>query len=190
MKYLLFILIAVAAGCQLKQKKNSIDQQVVLPDVFIETTDSALHNVNGTWWLKGQKYNGYIIEKNNNILVAKLPVAGGKENGTAYGWFINGHKKYERRFLNGNREGIQRGWYKNDTMAFQYFFHNDKFEGVQRTFFESGHIWQSLGYVNGYEEGKQKSYNDSGRVINNFTIKNKKLYGVIGRYDCMSVYKK
>jgi|GEM_PF-4787183 len=31
---------------------------------------------------------------------------------------------------------------------------------------------------------------DSARLVNNFTIKNGKLYGVIGRYDGMSVIQK
>ena len=47
--------------------------------------------------------------------------------------------------------------------------------------------FEEIGIKQGYEEGKQKFWNEEGRVINNFTVKNGKLYGVIGRYDCMSV---
>ena len=139
---------------------------------------------------KQKRLNGYIIEKVCSTITAQLPVIEGKENGTAVGWFTNGHQKYERNFLNGKREGQQKGWYSNDTLAFVHFFKDDLFEGEQKTFYESGHPWQSLHYIKGYEEGKQKSWSDSGRVVNNFTVKNGKLYGVIGRYDCMSVYKK
>jgi antitoxin component YwqK of YwqJK toxin-antitoxin module len=159
------------------------------PDVFTEKTDATLKNENGTWMLKGSKYNGYIIEKDSNIVVAQLPIVEGKENGTALGWHKNGKKKYELNFLNGNREGSHKGWHPNDTLSFSYFFHEDKYEGEQNSYFPSGNRWQSLHYVKGYEEGKQKSWNDSLRVINNFTVKNGKLYGVIGRYDCMSVIK-
>jgi antitoxin component YwqK of YwqJK toxin-antitoxin module len=75
-------------------------------------------------------------------------------------------------------------------LSFDFTFRNDKYEGVQRTYFENGQPWQMLNYLHGREEGKQKSWNDSGRVVNNFTVKDGKLYGVIGRYDCMSAYKK
>jgi antitoxin component YwqK of YwqJK toxin-antitoxin module len=85
---------------------------------------------------------------------------------------------------------MHKGWYANGSPAFVYFFKDDKYDGEQISYFESGHIWQCLHYKNGYEEGKQKSFNDSGRIINNFTVKNGKLYGVIGRYDCMSVFNK
>lgn len=160
------------------------------PNVFVDTSDPGLKNLNGTWLLRGVKFNGYIIEKNGNELISRMPVTGGRENGVAFGWYPTGKRKYARGFLNGNREGIHRGWYESGRPSFIYFFHDDKYEGEQRSFFESGHRWQTLTYVHGYEEGKQKTWNDSGRVINNFTVKKGKLYGVIGRYDCMSVIKK
>jgi len=160
------------------------------PFVFVAPDNPALKNANGTWLFKGVPFNGYMVEKEGKHLLSKLPIVGGKENGIALGWYKTGRKRYERGFRNGNREGIHQGWYENGQLSFRYLFHNDLYEGEQRTFFTSGHRWQSLTYVHGYEEGKQKTWNDSGRVINNFTVKHGKLYGVIGRYDCMSVLKK
>ena len=171
-----------------KETNDTIKQST--QNIFIETTDTSLHNINGNWIEKGRPYSGYLIEKKEGKIIAKLSIKEGKENGIAYGWYRNGKKKYERNFTSGKREGIQKGWYENDTLSFQYFFKNDLYEGEQLTFYENGKAWQRLQYSKGYEEGKQKSWNDSGRVINNFTIRNGKLYGVIGRFDCMSVYKK
>ncbi len=185
MKYFSLILLLMAS-CHPKHT-----ERVQLPlDTFIEATDTALHNNNGTWIHQHNKYNGYIIEKDGRAIITKIPVIAGKENGVARGWFKNGTKRYERSYKNGNRDGIHKVWYENGILAGVNNFQHDRFEGEQRSYFMSGHLWQSLHYVNGYEEGKQQSWNDSGRVINNFTIKNGKLYGVIGRFDCMSVYKK
>lgn len=179
-------LVVIAAACQSKE-----DRHLPLPpNVEVLANDSNLHNNNGTWHWKNTKFSGYIVEKSGDTLLAKLPIIDGKENGVAYGWYKNGQKRYENGFLNGNREGVHKGWYANGRVSFLYFFRDDKYEGEQKTFYESGHRWQSLNYVNGYEEGKQKSWSDSGRVVNNFTVKNGKLYGVVGRYDCMSVIKK
>ncbi|MDB5198035.1 MAG: variant repeat-containing protein [Flaviaesturariibacter sp.] len=174
-------------------QKHPHQRKVVLrvpPHVFFNSTDTNLQNNNGTWFYKSQKVNGYILEKKGNALIAQLPVVDGRENGIAYGWFVTGEKRYERRFKNGDREGIHKIWYKNGQLAAVNYYENDKLEGEQRSYFENGNTWQSLHYSNGYEEGKQKTWNDSGRVINNFTVKNGKLYGVIGRYDCMSVMQK
>jgi antitoxin component YwqK of YwqJK toxin-antitoxin module len=181
----LFFIVMLALACQSSFKR--ID---TLPDVFITSNDTALKNNNGIWIYNRLPLNGYIIEKDRNHLIAQLPIMNGKENGTAFGWYTNGIKRYERNYVNGKREGMHKGWYANGSPAFVYFFKDDKYDGEQISYFESGHIWQCLHYKNGYEEGKQKSFNDSGRIINNFTVKNGKLYGVIGRYDCMSVFNK
>lgn len=158
--------------------------------VMVASTDTALHNVNGYWVWHNEFLNGYIIEKDRDITVSKLPVVNGKENGWSFGWYRLGGKKFARLYKDGKREGLHMGWHQNGTVAFVYHFMEDKYEGEQKTFYTSGHPWQSLHYAKGYEEGKQQTWNDSGRVVNNFTVKNGKLYGVIGRYDCMSVFRK
>jgi antitoxin component YwqK of YwqJK toxin-antitoxin module len=166
------------------------DKSMVVPEIAVISSDHDLRQSNGVWQYHGVNFSGYIVEKNGLSVISKIPVLHGREHGTALGWYKNGKKKYERNYMHGDREGYHWGWYENNRVAFEYKFHQDQFDGDQKTYFESGHIWQWLHYVNGYEEGKQKSWNDSGRVINNFTVKNGKLYGVIGRYDCMSVIKK
>jgi len=157
------------------------------PAIVVQNTDKELKNFNGAWLFNGMPFNGYIEEKDGKAVTSKLPIINGKENGLAFGWYANGKLKYSRHFLNGNRDGIHKGWYENGILAFEYFFKNDKYEGEQKTFFKNGNKWQILNYVNGYEEGKQKMWNISGKAVNNFTVKNGKLYGVIGRFDCMSV---
>ncbi len=190
MRLIAFLFLLVLISCKQKQDTREEQVQKLPPEIFIATTDTALHNNNGTWYYKNQKANGYLIEKKGHALIAKLPVIDGKENGTAYGWFETGEKRYERSFKNGDRDGAHKIWYKSGQLGSFSFFKSDKLYGVQKTYFESGNLWQSLTYVNGYEEGKQKTWNDSGRVVNNFTVKNGKLYGVVGRYDCMSVMEK
>jgi antitoxin component YwqK of YwqJK toxin-antitoxin module len=186
------IIFIIVASCGQKTKgKYKMEPTVkVAPTFHILANDTALHNNNGTWLYKNQMLYGYIVEKKKNFVTAKLPILNGKENGVAYGWFKNGNLRYERNFKNGNREGLQKIWYESGQLAGLSFFKDDKLEGEQTSYFESGHIWQSLHYKNGYEEGQQKTWNDSGRVINNFTVRNGKLYGIIGRYDCMSVMQK
>ena len=190
MKEVTLLFFLCLAGCTQKQPAQGEFTTKIPPELFISSADTALHNINGTWFYKNQKANGYILEKRGSALIAKLPIIDGKENGTANGWYESGEKRYERNFKNGDREGIHTIWYRNGQVAGVNRYIDDKLEGEQKTYFESGNRWQSLKYASGYEEGKQKTWNDSGRVINNFTVKNGKLYGVIGRYDCMSVMQK
>lgn len=157
------------------------------PNVLVAVSAKEIKNDNGTWLYNKEKFNGYLIEKKNNQLISKLPIIDGKENGIGYGWFENGKLKYQRQYLNGDREGNHFGWFENGRVAFVNKFHNDKYEGPQITYYPNGQKGQWINYRNGYEEGKQKYWNKKGRLINNFTVKNGKLYGVIGRFDCMSV---
>jgi antitoxin component YwqK of YwqJK toxin-antitoxin module len=182
------ILCLVFVACKNKEVEKIVE--IVPPKVEVLSSDSSLHNDNGTWMKGNSKFSGYIVSKDGERLIAKLPVINGKENGTGYEWYKNGKLKFERNFLNGDREGLHKGWYENGATSFIQFFKDDKLEGKQLGFFESGHRFQVLNYQNGYEDGKQKTWNDSGRVVNNFTVKNGKLYGIIGRYDCMSVMAK
>ncbi|MBA4197551.1 MAG: hypothetical protein C0459_08345 [Chitinophaga sp.] len=176
------IIIVLTLSCLLISCFNNTP-----PDVLVMSNDATLKNVNTYWMYNDKKFNGYIIEKDKDKIVSKLPVINGKENGIALGWYASGKKKFQRVYTDGNRQGLHIGWYENDSVSFIYHFKDDKLDGEQTTYYNNGQLWQQLHYVNGYEEGKQKAWSKDGRVVNNFTVKNGKLYGVIGRFDCMQV---
>lgn len=157
------------------------------PSILVEAHSKNITNNNGTWFFKNQKFNGFLVEKKKNQLISKLPIIDGKENGKAYSWYENGQLKCLKHFLNGNREGKHLGWYQDGKLAYITLFKDDKFDGAQISYYKNGIMSQLLHYSQGYEEGKQKFWNEKGRLINNFTVKNGKLYGVVGRFDCMSV---
>jgi antitoxin component YwqK of YwqJK toxin-antitoxin module len=188
LKYLLLFVVAVLSNCG--QSSTSVVVNNTAKNKFVINSDPFLKRVNGVWFYKNEKLNATIIEIKNDDTIANIPVLDGKENGLAKGWFDGGEKRYEKFFEKGQKNGIHKLWYKNGQLAGLNFYKNDKLDSTQLSFFESGNLWQELHYVNGQEEGKQKTWNDSGRIINNFTVKNGKLYGVIGRYDCMSVMQK
>lgn len=158
-----------------------------VPDIFVNKTDPDLKNRNGVWWWKGDMFSGYIITKEHDVLVEQIPVLKGKENGVWRQWYSSGKKKSEQLYLDGNREGMHTGWWENGSLRFTSYFVHDNFHGEQLTFFKNGKKWTERHYENGYEEGTQRAWNYEGRMVTNFTIKKGKLYGVIGRFDCMSV---
>lgn len=61
MKYFIGLLVA---SCQSKK-----DRQELRLATRVLATDANLHNNNGTWMWKGKKYNGYLIEKKEGILL-------------------------------------------------------------------------------------------------------------------------
>jgi hypothetical protein len=158
-----------------------------VPDISVNKADPNLTNRNGVWRWKENIFSGYIITKDQNVLIEKIPILKGKENGVWCQWYPNGKKKSEQLYLEGNREGTHTGWWENDSLRFVYHFVHDRFHGEHLSFFKNGKKWTERHYENGYEEGTQRAWNYEGRMVTNFTIKKGKLYGVIGRFDCISV---
>ena len=70
MKYCLFILGIIVASCQEKAKR-----QVQLPsNTYVLFKDANLKNSNGIWLWKGEKFNGYIIEKFDSLITDRKSV--------------------------------------------------------------------------------------------------------------------
>jgi antitoxin component YwqK of YwqJK toxin-antitoxin module len=168
-----------------------VDTVVIRPKEFqVVSTDPLLKNINSFWLYNKDTLSGYIVELDGDKVVSKIPVIKGKEHGWALGWYADGKKKFKRFYCRGKREYHHIGWYNNGALGFDLFFSDDKYEGVQRSYHSNGKLKQEISYRKGYEEGLQKIWNEQGRLVTNFTIKNGKLYGVVGRFDCVSVMAK
>jgi antitoxin component YwqK of YwqJK toxin-antitoxin module len=187
------LIALLAASCSHPAKQQAIVRAPLWPkpdSVFVRADEALLKNENGIWHYGRDTFNGYIQEMDSGKIASCIPVVKGREWGIAYGWYANGAKKFQRSFICGKREGTHTGWHRNGVVSFLLHFKDDKYEGTQQSFFEDGRLQQELRYSVGYEEGRQQTWNDSGRLINNYTVKNGKLYGVVGRYDCISVHGK
>lgn len=160
------------------------------PAIVVDRADTALHNNNGTWLYQGKVFSGFLLEKEKGKVLVKTPIIKGKAHGWEKGWYSSGKRSFEKFFLQGDREGAHRGWWENDSLRFENHFVHDKFEGRQASFYPNGKKWDERYYLHGYEEGTQRAWNMEGILVTNFTVKNGKVYGVIGRFDCMSIQSK
>jgi antitoxin component YwqK of YwqJK toxin-antitoxin module len=159
------------------------------PQVYVGAGDPGLKQVNGSWFRNAKPFSGWITESQDSIITAMLPVINGLANGVALAWYPDGSRSSESGFEKGKREGFHRGWYANGQRSYEYYFHNDLYEGVQQSWYANGAAWQMNHYEKGNETGRQKGWNESGRLVNNYTVRNGRLYGVIGRFDCMAVHR-
>ena len=57
--------------------------------------------------------------------------------------------------------------------------------GRQLVFYPNGQKHQESNYLAGNEEGIQRVWNEKGELISNYTIKDKKLYGIISVKSCL-----
>jgi antitoxin component YwqK of YwqJK toxin-antitoxin module len=184
MKFLLFFTFTLLFfSCSQKPKEQQIP-----PNLQIVNYDTALQKTADAWFYKGKLFSGYMIQdEKNGFVVYKLPIIEGKENGLAKGWYNSGEKLLERNFIEGKKEGIFKQWWPNGNYRYLFNYKNDNYEGKQFVFFPNGKVQQESYYLAGAEEGLQRIWNENGVLISNYTIKNKKLYGVISVKSCMPV---
>lgn len=171
-------------SCNTRHTKKQVD----LPLLLVVNYDTALKKINDTWMYKGQLFSGYMIEQERDKrMVYQLPIDAGKENGLAKAWYNTGEKLLERIFVNGKMEGIFKQWWPNGHYRYLFHFKNNQYHGTQMVFFPDGRKRELNNYQFGQPEGLQSTWDEAGNLISNYTIRDKKLYGVIAVKTCLPV---
>jgi antitoxin component YwqK of YwqJK toxin-antitoxin module len=181
-RFVLYGMMILFTACNSEQNNNKkipLSLQVI-------NYDTALKKINETWWYKGELFSGTMIQQEkDHRIVYQLPIKAGKENGLAMGWYNTGEKLMERNFVDGKMQGIFKQWWPNGRYRYLFNYKDDQYEGKQLVFFPDGKKRQESNYIAGQEEGLQSTWNEAGQLISNYTIRNKKLYGVIAIKSCI-----
>ncbi len=166
--------------CDLSNKKK-------IPDFYVQNFDPALKKIDRLWYYKNVPLNGYIVEKSSNgkNILYRVPVIEGNEEGIAFGRYNTGEKLMIRNYRKGKIEGLFMQWWPNGNYRYLFNYKNDKMNGRQLVFYPNGQKHQESNYLAGNEEGIQRVWNEKGELISNYTIKDKKLYGIISVKSCL-----
>ena len=148
--------------------------------------DPNLKKTERGWIYKGKPFSGFMIqEEKDHRIVYQLPIENSKEQGMAKGWYNSGEKLLERFYSDGKREGIFKQWWPNGRLRYLFKYENDVFQGKQIVYFPDGKIREESIYQSGEKEEIQRVWDEKGLLISNYTLKNKKLYGVITVKSCI-----
>ena len=149
--------------------------------------DPNLKKTDKGWIYKNKAFTGFMIEEENDRVVCRLPIADGKEEGLAKGWYNSGEKLSEKIFINGKIEGIFKQWWPNGRLRYWLKYKYNVFDKKQIVYFPNGKVREESNYQSGEKEGIQRVWDEKGSLISNYTIKNKKLYGIISVKSCIPV---
>jgi antitoxin component YwqK of YwqJK toxin-antitoxin module len=149
--------------------------------------DPELRSKNGFVTYRGRSFSGYVVEHEGGRLLSRSPHAQGKEHGLVEAWYPDGSLRYQKLYRAGHREGTHRGFWPGGKPQFIYHYERDLFEGEQIAFYKNGVRSELRHYRNGREEGQQQFYDGEGRIIANYTFKHGRRYGIVGRFDCVSM---
>ncbi len=158
-----------------------------IPNLYVQNFDTALKKTNGQWQYNNEPFNGYIVEKSNDgkIILYQVPINDGIEEGWAFGNYNSGEKLMIRYYTKGKVEGLFTQWWPNGNKRYLFNYTHGKMNGRQLVFYPNGQKHQESNYSKGDEEGIQRVWDENGRLISNYTIKNKKLYGVVSVKSCL-----
>lgn len=185
--FILAVLLFSILGCVQKLPEG----EKIIPNIEVVKHSKKLQNKNGILYLDTMPYSGYVIEKfSTGVLKSKASYWQGRKEKWSYTWFRNGIKNTARHYVNGQKVNVHKGWWPNGSIRFIFQYKNGVNEGEQLHCFSNGVLAQRQHYVNGREAGRQSMWNESGKIIANYVVKNNKRYGIVGRSDCVSVYKK
>lgn len=154
----------------------------------VQNYDSELVQQEGTWYYHQKLFNGYRVESaRDGKILYQLPIVDGKASGEALGWYNTGEKMMCRHFKDGLPEGIFEQWWPNGNYRYRFYYSKGKMNGQQLVFYPTGEKRQESNFLNGIVEGVQRNWDENGDLVSNYTIKNKKLYGIISIRSCIPV---
>jgi antitoxin component YwqK of YwqJK toxin-antitoxin module len=154
--------------------------------LVVQNFDPLLARKNGIWVYHGAVFNGTMVEKDRTgKLLYQVKIVDGKEEGLALGMYNTGEKLLARKYSHGKKSGRFLQWWPNGHVRYSFGYKEDKMDGQQLVFYPDGKTRQESNYANGVEEGIQRVWNENGALVSNYTIRNKKLYGVISVKSCL-----
>lgn len=158
-----------------------------VPDDALARDTPGLALVGGVLRYHGRPFSGHVVEHDGDSLRSLTPYVDGKQHGVVQGWYPDGSPSYRRIYRRGHREGTHHGFWPDGSPQFVYHYAHDLFEGEQVAFYKNGVQAELRHYSEGREDGQQKFYDGTGRLIGNYTFRNGKRYGIVGRFDCVSM---
>jgi antitoxin component YwqK of YwqJK toxin-antitoxin module len=158
------------------------------PAIYVKNVNPDLVKSDQGWQYKGKPFSGYMVEaETNGKIVYQLPIIQGKENGKAIGFYNSGEKLLECMYVDGQKQGLYQHWWPNGNLRYLFSFQNGKYQGKQLVYFPNGKIREESNYQLGEKEGTQRVWSETCKLISNYVIKNKRIYGVVSVKSCIPV---
>ena len=146
-----------------------------------------LRDVNGVLLRGGEPLAGEVVERLGDRLLSRTPYVGGKEHGVVEAWYPDGTLRHRKLYRFGHRQGTHVGFWPDGSVQFVHHYKDDLFEGEQVAFYKNGVPAELRRYHLGREEGQQRFFDGTGKLIGNYAFKDGKRYGIVGRFDCISM---
>lgn len=158
------------------------------PSLVVDSHDPALQSRRGLLTYAGRAFSGSVIDDSDARYGQRIPYQRGLRHGLAQAFYPDGQVAYRRLYLHGLREGGHVGFWPGGQVQFVYRYLHDVFDGEQVGYYKNGVRSELRHYRAGQEEGRQQIWDGQARLTTNYTVKEGRRYGLVGRFDCVTVH--
>lgn len=183
-----WVLLAALASSGAGDPEQSLPNTTAVAGELGARGEPRLRDVAGILHRDDAPFSGYVVERAGDRVLSRTPYLEGRRHGRATAYYPGGERRFEKEFRAGNREGTHRGWWPSGALQFVYRYEADLFEGEQIGYYKTGARAELRHYRAGHEEGRQTTWDAEGGVAANYTFKDGRRYGIVGRFDCVSVH--
>jgi antitoxin component YwqK of YwqJK toxin-antitoxin module len=153
-----------------------------------EVTADEIERARGRVTLDGAPYSGLVLEHHaDGSLASRAGYVDGLAQGWHEAWYANGQLRHRKYYEAGKREGEHLGWRANGELEFRRHYFADLHHGKQEFFQLGNRLVEEKHFEHGQEDGRQRGWNAQGELVMNYTVRQGKRYGIVGRNDCVTV---
>lgn len=186
-KRLSIVIILLIFGCVRPAKTSHLTVTTAAEDktsmeintLEVLKSDLELNQIEGRWYYKGKRYNGYALKfHSNGILGERLGFINGSREGLAQQWSANGVLRVECTYRNNRLDGLYKTWWENAERSKEAHYESGILNGEEKQWYPNGQLAKLRNIVNGKEAGLQKGWLKSGKIYVNYEVKNGRIYGM------------
>ncbi len=181
--HVLIYLFFVGCNAPEKQEVKSLIHKTVdissIPHDTILSNDEHLKLENGIYYLSDKPFSGFIREKYETGNIKSIgSYYLGKQHGVTRTYFPAGTLRDERTYQDNVSYGRHFGFWENGHQKFDFLYYNDKREGLQKQWYESGEPYAFLNFKDDQEDGMQRAWRINGKPYINYEAKDGIRYGL------------
>lgn len=190
---LVLALLALLVGCQAEGSASArpgpdAEASVDRPRVPAREVESeAIERAEGKVWLDGRPYSGFVVDRHDGRPILREGYVDGLAEGWHEAWYEDGQRRHRKYYEAGLREGEHRGWHRSGELRFRRQYARGLAHGEHQVFQLGERMTEDKRFVEGREQGRQRGWNGAGELVMNYTVKDGRRYGIVGRNDCVTV---
>ena len=156
--------------------------------LVVDSRDPALQSQRGVLTYGGRAFSGSVIDDSDARYGQRIPYQRGLRQGLAQAFYADGQVAYRRLYLHGLREGGARGVLAGARCSSSIAISTMSSTENRSLTIRTASVPSCATTAQVREEERSRSGMVKARLTTNYTVKEGRRYGLVGRFDCVTVH--